>query len=165
MKKIALLVALSAFALASGDKEVDYIPRLVNFIIFAAIVWHFVGDKIKTFYKDRKEKIAQEFQSVQDKLRESKKNRDVLKQKVEESHKKAEEMITTAKKEAVFLKEKILENAQKDTEVIKKQFVDFQEFETRKMKRETVKEFMNKLTSGVNLNSEKISSVIVKKVG
>jgi F-type H+-transporting ATPase subunit b len=50
MKKFLLFLAgVLAFA-SEGSGHTDIIPRTINFIIFVAILWYLVGDKVKRFF-------------------------------------------------------------------------------------------------------------------
>ena len=56
MKKMLFVVlVLSPLAVfANENVETDIIPRVVNFTIFAAIVYFLLADKLKVFFADRK---------------------------------------------------------------------------------------------------------------
>ncbi len=71
MKKIVLLSLLMvpAILLASGDaessryfaqtgRETDFLPRVFNFVIFAALLYYLLANPIKNFFKGRSEGIA-----------------------------------------------------------------------------------------------------------
>ena len=74
MKRILLLglVALAPVALfASEGAETNYdiVQRTVNFIIFAAILWYLLADKIKAFLANRTLSIQSELDKVQETLK------------------------------------------------------------------------------------------------
>lgn len=76
MKRILLLglVALAPVALfASEGAETNYdiVQRTVNFIIFAAILWYLLADKIKAFLANRTLSIQSELDKVQETLKAS----------------------------------------------------------------------------------------------
>ena len=51
-KMLFIILALSPLALfASEDVQTDIIPRTVNFLIFAGIVYFILADKLKDFFK------------------------------------------------------------------------------------------------------------------
>jgi len=165
MKKVLLLafVAISSL-MASDGTTTDFLPRLINFIIFAAILYYLLADKAKAFFNERKEGIANEAQAVQDKLRESKLRKDNLKAEVEKAHKKAEEIVNTAKAEAKLIKEKVAQSTSNDIENLNKQFEDFKVSEERKMKREVVKEYMEEITKEIHIDSQEAANIVSKKV-
>lgn len=89
MKRILLLglVALAPVALfASEGAETNYdiVQRTVNFIIFAAILWYLLADKIKAFLANRTLSIQSELDKVQETLKASQ-------DKVADAQKKLEE--------------------------------------------------------------------------
>ena len=108
MKKLLLvLLALSPIALmASEGGETDIVQSTVNFIIFAAILYYVLADKIKAFFAGRTAEIQAQLDKVQDTLKASE-------QKVEDAKAKLEEAKTIAAN--------IVEDANKSIESIKQQ--------------------------------------------
>jgi F-type H+-transporting ATPase subunit b len=164
MKKVLLLAFVAISSLMASEGETDFLPRLINFIIFAAILYYLLADKAKAFFTSRKEAIANEAQAIQDKLRESKQKKDNLKAEVENAHKKAEDIIKTAKEEAKFIKEKVEKSTSNDIENLNKQFEDFKSSEERKMKREVVKDYMDEVTTEIHIDSQEAVNIVSKKV-
>lgn len=164
MKKILLLAFVAITSLMASDGGTDIFPRSINFIIFVAILYYLLAGRAKDFFNSRKESIANEFQSIQDKLRESKQKKDALKAEVESAHKKAEEIIETAKIEAKLIKEKVEKSTLNDIENLNRQFEDFKESEERTMKREVVKDYMNEVTKEIHIDSQEASNIVSKKV-
>jgi F-type H+-transporting ATPase subunit b len=88
--KLKVLIALifsSGILYASEDTQTDIVPRVVNFLIFASIIYYLLADKIKEFFKNRKDEISAKLESVQVKVKESKKRREDSAIKVEEAKK------------------------------------------------------------------------------
>jgi len=164
MKKIALVSILSvlAFAGENGMMGTDFIPRSINFIIFVAILWYLVGNKIVAFFQARKEKIAKQFQEVQDKLNESKAKREALKAELENAKVKAKEIVETAKKEASLIESKIKTAAEEEIKVFEKHFEEFKESEKNRLKREVVKEFLDETLKDIHISSEDAAKIILK---
>lgn len=168
-KKLFLIAAMAGFAFAaggSGETNYDIVPRVVNFLIFAVILYYLIAEPIKTAVKGRSEGIANELQKVQDKLQESKVEREKAESKITEAKKLAEEIILTSKKENTLLSEKIASQCASDLEIIEKQNNDLMELERRKMVREVVEEIMEELLSEENfaMDKEAFTQVILKKV-
>ena len=90
---LLLLLCLSPMALfAAGEvnfKETDFIPRVVNFLIFVAILYYLVYDKLVAYFKSRKTDIEKQLQTAQDKLLKSKKQKTDIKNKILENEKLA----------------------------------------------------------------------------
>ena len=172
MKKVVMTLGLVAVGLFANEhtahatiSDSDFIPRLVNFIIFAGILWYLLADKIKTFYSDRSNAIASRFEEVENKLKESKLEKEALKAQVEEAHKKAEEIIKTAQKEVDIIKNQTLEVAKNEISMLNRQFEDFKTYEEAKVKKEVVESYLKDLTKDIHLSSEEVATIVTKKVG
>jgi len=172
MKKVVITLGLVGVTLFGNEhathvamSDTDFIPRLINFVIFVGILWYLLADKVKTFYADRSSKIADSFSEVENKLRESKKAKELLKAEVEDAGKKAETIIKDAKKEIEILQAKILENAKNEVEILNKQFSEFKSYEESKMKKEVVAIYLNNLVKDIHLSSEEVANIVTKKVG
>jgi len=165
MKKIiALLGLFSAFAFASETAvhTTDIIPRTVNFLIFAAILWYLVGNKAINFFKQRKEKIASRLQEIEEKLKESKSRKEALKAELENSKIKAKEIIENAKMEAKYLENKIKTQTEEEIALLQKHFEEFKVSEAKKVKKEAVKEFLEEILKDVHIKSDEAAKLILK---
>jgi len=174
MKKVVITLGLVAVSLFANEhaaavhvsiSDTDFIPRVINFVIFAGILWYLLADKVKTFYANRSQSIADSFAEVENKLRESKAQKEALKAELKETNKKAEEIIATAKKEAEFIKSKIIENAKAEIVMLNRQFEDQKAYEESKMKKEVVETYLNNLVKDIHLSSEEVANIVTKKVG
>jgi len=169
MLKISLvLLSLASFVLASGggNGETDIVPRTINFLIFAAIMYYLLADPVKNFFSGRSEEIATKLQQVQEKLTLSKQSMSEAEEKVEEAKRLADEIIEDSKAEATIISEKISADSDAELEIIAKQNDDLMELDQKRMVREVVDEVMNDLLSDENLALKKdaLSEIILKKV-
>ena len=165
MKKIIVLLGLfSAFAFAAdaANHTTDIIPRTVNFLIFAAILWYLVGSKAINFFKQRKEKIASRLQEIEEKLKESKSRKEALRAEFENSKIKAKEIIEDAKMEAKYLENKIKTQTEEEIALLEKHFEEFKVLEAKKVKKEAVKEFLEELLKDVHIKSDEAAKLILK---
>ena len=165
MKKIvALLGIFSAFAFASeaATHTTDIIPRTINFLIFAAILWYLVGNKAINFFKQRKESIASRLQEIEEKLKESKARKEALKAELENSKIKAKEIVENAKMEAKYLENKIKAQTEEEIALLQKHFEDFKVLESKKIKKEVVKEFLEETLKDVHITSDEAAKLILK---
>jgi F-type H+-transporting ATPase subunit b len=174
MKKIIVTLGLVAVGLFANEhaavehvsmSDTDFIPRLINFVIFVGILWYLLADKVKEFYSNRSKAIADSFSEVETKLKESEAQKRELKAKVEEAHKKAEEIVKDAQKETEILKSRIIESAKNEIAMLNKQFEDYKSYEESKMKKEVVAEYLNELVKDIHLSSEEVANIVTKKVG
>jgi len=163
MKKL-LFIVIGTFLFASEGVETDIVARVINFLIFAAILWYLVADKVVSFFRERKEKIAKKFQEVEEKLKETKEQKEMLKAKLEEAKVKANEIIEDSKKEAELIYNNIIKEAKEEVELYKKHFEEFKEIEIKKAKKEAVKEFLEDVLKDVHITSEDAAKIVLKKV-
>ena len=164
MKKIVILFGVfSAFAFASeAAHTTDIIPRTINFLIFAAILWYLVGNKAINFFKQRKESIASRLQEIEEKLKESKARKEALKAELENSKIKAKEIIKDAHNEAKYLEERIKSQTAQEIALLQKQFEEFKEIESKRVKKEVVKVFLEEILKDVHITSDEAAKLILK---
>ena len=174
MKKIIVTLGLVVVGLFANEhvavehvsiSDTDFIPRLINFVVFVGILWYLLADKVKEFYANRSKAIADAFSEVENKLKESEAQKRELKARVEEAHKKAEEIIKDAQKEVEILKLNIIKSAKNEIAMLNKQFEDYKSYEESKMKKEVVTDYLNDLVKDIHLSSEEVANIVTKKVG
>ncbi len=172
MRRILLsLLMISACAVASetgaeAGSGTDIVQRTVNFLIFAGILYYLLADPIKNYFVGRTQGIADELQKVQDKLRESKEQKEAAQQKIEEAHKFAEQLLETSKKENKIINDRIMAQCENDLENLQKQNASLMDLEQRKMIRSVVDEVMGDVLSqdGAGLDKDAMAQIIMKKV-
>jgi len=181
MKKIALLslLVVPAILIASGHadgettryfaqtgRESDFFPRIVNFTIFAALLYYLAANPIKNFFKDRKEGIAAQLKEIEEKLQAAKDEKKEAQARLDESSKKADQIIADAKKEAVILSGKISESNANDLENMTKSLVEKMALDEKKSAREAIDEVLsgNITNDDITINEKKVVDIIVKKV-
>ena len=166
MKKPLLLsVILSGVLLASeaaANGGTDIVARAINFLIFVAILWYLVGNKAITFFKNRKEEIANKFQEVENKLKEAKQRKEELKAKLEEAKIKANEIVEDSKKEAEHIYNTIIVEAKEEMEMMERHFEEAKLAEIRKAKREAVRVFLEDVLKDIHLTSEDAAKLVLK---
>lgn len=169
MKKLLLLTfllsPLAVFA-SSGNVETDILPRTVNFLIFAGIIYYLLADKIKFFLSDRTKSIQSELDKVQATLEESKEKVATAEAELANAKRLAEELVADANANVNDIKKKISDSFNAEIAQINKLFDEKIELEAKKAKQEVVKEVLEELLSSDNLNitKESLSDIISKKV-
>jgi F-type H+-transporting ATPase subunit b len=181
MKKIVLLslLVVPAILLASGHasgeesryfmqtgRENDFWPRVVNFTIFASLLYYLVANPIKDFFKGRSTGIATQLNEIEEKLQAAKDEKKEAQVRLDASEKKAEEILVDAKAEAVILAEKIATSNQNELTLLEKQLEEKMTLEERKSAREAIDEVLseNITTDDINLDEKKVVDIISKKV-
>ncbi len=167
--RVLTLLALSASAMfASGGAEhgTDIIPRTVNFLIFAAILYYLVAEPVKNFFKNRSATIAASLEEVQQKLKLAKEERQKAQNELEKAKQLASEIGETTKKEIELLKEQIIKQTEQELAALEKSFVENMELERRKRIRQITKEVLEELfeDKSIDLDKEHFVNLIVKKV-
>ncbi len=163
---LVLAFGTLAFAGDSGGGGTDILPRTVNFLIFAAIVYYLLADKVKNFFLERRESIAAKLESVQAQLKETKEARELAEKELENAKKLAAEIIETAKKESILLSDKIKNDLEEELNLLEKIFNENCELEERKMVREVVQKILEETFEDKNIviNEKEFVNLIVKKV-
>jgi F-type H+-transporting ATPase subunit b len=181
MKKLALsaFLLLPAILLASGHdagevsryftqtgRESDFWPRVINFTIFASILYYLIANPVKSFFKERKEGIAGQLKEIENKLQAAKDEKREAQARLDESVSKAEEIVEDAKNEAKILAEKIAAASENELLVLEKQFEEKITLEERKAARDVIDEVLseNITADDIMLNESKVVDIISKKV-
>lgn len=171
MKRILLLglVALAPVALfASEGAETNYdiVQRTVNFIIFAAILWYLLADKIKAFLANRTLSIQSELDKVQETLKASQDKVADAQKKLEEAKKLATEIVEGAKADIDSVKQKVATAVDSDIANLNKNLDEMMKVETSKAKKEVVAQVLEELLSSenINLTQNELVNIVLKKV-
>lgn len=166
LKWLLLLIVSGGTLFGSDGGVTDIIPRTVNFIIFVAIIYYLLADFIKSFFNKRREEISAKLNSVQIKVKESKKRREEATLKIKDAHKIAEEIVATSKKEALIISENYDKSLKFDLEILYKQHKEQIELESRKMRKFVVNETLEEMfeDDGVAINEEEFVNIILKRV-
>jgi F-type H+-transporting ATPase subunit b len=162
-----LILAFQGALLANSEGGVtDILPRTVNFIIFAAIIYYLLADKLKAYFSQRTLSIQTELEKVQNILNESKAKAESAKAEVENSKAIADQIIADAKADIARIEKSIEKSVSEEIENLNKHFDEKIEIETRKAKKEVVEEVLDTmLNSGsLGVSDEEVSKIIIKKV-
>ena len=98
--KNKILLLLFPFVLMASESGYDILPRTINFILFASILYYFIANPVKNAYKARIEGIATRLANIEQKLKDSKAKKDDALRRVEEAKANAADLIETTRKEA-----------------------------------------------------------------
>ncbi len=168
VKKIFLAFAsLPTIVLAAtGSGDYDIVPRTVNFLIFAAILFYLLANPAKNFYKGRIAKIASRLEDIQKRVLESKNKKLEMMKKIEDAKKEAISAVTVAKKEAELLSQKIKDDTKNDILMLEKNFEEQKKYEKRKMQKELVAKVLGQVfdSKESQLKQDEILNIMLKKV-
>lgn len=167
----AILLASSADAessryFAQTGRETDFLPRVVNFVIFASLLYYLLANPIKNFFKGRSEGIAAQLSEIEARLQAAKDEKKEAQNRLDKSEERAAKIIAEAKEEAILLAGKVAAANQNDLALLDKQFQEKTEFEERKAARETIDEILseNITNDDIMLDEAKVVQIISKKV-
>lgn len=167
MTKILLLIfPLYVFGAGNGSGDYDILPRTVNFILFAAILYYFIATPLKNFYNDRIHKISSKMNEIQEKLIASKNLKLEMMKKLDLAKQESANALTLAKKEAEILVGKIEAETKAEIEVLEKSFQEHKEYEMRKMEKNVVSSVLDEIFKDekLHLQQKEILNIMMKKV-
>jgi F-type H+-transporting ATPase subunit b len=167
-------MAMPLMVLASGhggSHEVsmtnsDFFHRVLNFTIFAGLLYYLLATPMRDFFKGRSEAIQNQLNEIEAKLEASKKEELDAKERLKKAEIKAKEIVADSEAEAKVLVKQIEEKNRQLLLSLEKQLEEKIEVEKKKMVKVTVKELLENGISAkdITLDSSKIVSLISKKV-
>lgn len=154
------------FATEAHSGEYDIIPRTVNFLIFAAILFYLLKNPAKNFYKNRISKIALRLEDIQKRVLDSKNKKLEMIKRLEEAKKESASAIELAQKEAEILSQKIKDEMKNELLLLERYFEEQKNYEQRKMQKEVVAEALNQMFDSKDneLKHDEILAIMLKKV-
>jgi F-type H+-transporting ATPase subunit b len=155
----------SRYLLQTG-RESDFWPRVINFTIFASILYYLLANPIKEYFTGRSEGIANQLKEIEAKLQVAQDEQKAAQVRLEESTQKASEIVEDAKKEAEILVAKINSATESELTVMEKQLEEQISLEERKAVREAIDEVLSENISAddIAVDNSKVVEVISKKV-
>ena len=150
MKRVLLLLAMAMvpvalFASEGAETNYDIVQRTVNFIIFAAILWYLLADKIKAFFANRTLGIQSELDKDQDSLKASKDRVAEAQKKLDDAKKISAEIIESAKSDIENIKQKVSASVDADIANLSKNLDEMIKVEISKAKKQVVAEILDEL--------------------
>lgn len=175
LNKIALAIAfvLPVIAMASGAEhhEVsmsnsDFWYRVLNFSIFAGLLYYLLANPVKVFFKGRQEGIAKKFKEIEEKLNASKEAAKVAEENLVASQTKADELKADSVSEGTILAENIAKKNADTLASMDKQSVEKMEHESKKMAKNTIDTILKDAlsTDDIAIDESKVVSLVSKKV-
>lgn len=159
------LLPILLFASDVNISDSDIIERSINFAIFVVIVWYLFANKIKQSLKDRQNSIANQLNTVQDKLSQSSAKKEEALKLLEESKQKAQEIILNAKKEAELIISNINNQCSIDIEIINKNHQERIAFEQKRINKIVINDVINELLlNNMQINKNDCIDILLKRV-
>ncbi len=114
-----LLIATNAFANEGHEyRWGDFGYRVVNFILFFGILWHFAGKVIKKYFRERRQGIQDTFDSLASRKEAAKTKLDEVEAHIANLEQERKAILDESRAQAEALKSKIIEDAKKQAEQI-----------------------------------------------
>jgi len=176
LNKIALTIAfvLPVVAMASGDSghhgvtmsNSDFWYRVLNFSIFAGILYYLAAGPIGDFFKGRQADIASQLKEIEIKLQASKDEAKEAEARVVASEVKAKELVADSQNEAKILVENIAKKNEAALAVLDRSLDEKMELESKKMANNVINKL---LVDGISnddiaVDESKVVSLVSKKV-
>lgn len=125
----AVAVSSVAFASAEGGHHAlftaenvkDYGLRILNFLIFAWLLYKFAGAKVKDFFVGRRDGIKQELDDLQARQAEAEKKLKDVEASIANMAQEKQKILDDAKAQGETIKAAIIEKAKKDAEALTEQ--------------------------------------------
>jgi F-type H+-transporting ATPase subunit b len=176
LNKIALTIAfvLPVVAMASGDaghhdvtmSNSDFWYRVLNFSIFAGLLYYLVAGPIGDFFKGRKADIASQLKEIENRLQASKNEAKEAEAKVVKSKAKAKELVLDSQKEAKILVSNIAKKNEEALAVLDRSLNEKMELESKKMAKDVINRLLQDGISNddIAVDESKVISLVSKKV-
>ena len=175
LNRIALAITfiLPILAVAGGSEHhdvsmsnSDFFYRVLNFTIFAGLIYYLVANPIKDFFKNRSADIANRIKEIDAKLQESKNEAKLAEENLAKSQERAKEIIADAKDESIILAKNIEKKSEEILLSLEKQFEDKIVVEKKKMVKTTIKKLLEDGidSSDIAVDGSKVVSLVSKKV-
>ncbi len=165
---VVAIGGLNALFASSGEGSghTDIAPRTLNFLIFAAILYYLIADKIKAFFVERKTKISQALEAREHKLKAAKAALAEAEEYLANAKKLADELIKTANSDVVLGLEKSKQVTQKEVELLEKLHSEDCELLKKKTVMRAVGEELDQIFTlkGYGVSDEEFAKIFAKKV-
>ncbi len=164
---IILALVLPGVVCASGSfEQSDFIPRLINFVLFVAILWYFTFARIKAIFVNRRTHIASQLEEIQNKLHKAQKEKADALKKLEESKARAREIVEIARKEASMISQRFAQQTQAQVQTLIQTMEANMEFEQTKAMREVVESVLSEVvhSKDVQLENKDYVNIITKRI-
>ncbi|MGE4398456.1 MAG: hypothetical protein AB7D29_02940 [Campylobacterales bacterium] len=163
----ALLVgSVALFASDAGHAQTDILPRTVNFLIFAALAYYLLAEKLKGFFAGRSASIAKAYEDAENKIKEANAALNEAKAKKDEASKLASELTASAKTDAVVQAKKIAEHADEEIARIQKSAEEEKAMLRKKAIIDAVEGAMGEIVDkeGFGVDEKDFAKIIAKRV-
>ncbi|WP_281763274.1 F0F1 ATP synthase subunit B [Pseudodesulfovibrio nedwellii] len=121
ISSVAFASAAEGHAVFTSENVMNYGLRMLNFAIFAALLYKFGGAKIKDFFVGRRDGIKQDLDDLQSRQSEAEKKLKDVESSIANMAQEKQQILEDAKAQGEAIKAGIIEKAKKDAEALTEQ--------------------------------------------
>ena len=121
ISSVAFANAEGGHALFTAENVKDYGLRILNFLIFAWLLYKFAGAKVKDFFVGRRDGIKQELDDLQARQAEAEKKLKDVEASIANMAQEKQQILDDAKAQGETIKAAIIEKAKNDAEALTEQ--------------------------------------------
>lgn len=164
--------AMCSILYASGQSHVidvsktDIMERLINFVIFVALMWYLLADRLRSMLQERTKGIANKLSQTQEKVNDIRAKKEKAQQRLKEAKEQAAEIISTAKKEANASVLRIEEKTKEQIANLLKANEESMQFQEKMLQKQLVAEILQEIfvSQALSLESKDYVAILEKKV-
>lgn len=166
MRLIFVLGLLSGvlFAADVSLAKSDFVERVINFVIFALIIWYLGSNKIKQIFIQRRMRIVHEFDSLQEQEKEMKKTVEKTENLLADAQNKAKDIVANAKKEAFMIAQQFDTSLERDIKAVASSFDERLRQEKKKLLYEEVASVMDSSLEKVKISQDSCMEILTKGI-
>jgi len=144
----------------------DFLYRVLNFSVFAGLIYYLAANPIKAFFVGRTDGIATQLEEIEEKLKASENERLVAEENLVKAEEKAKDIVSDAGSEAKLLSSNIADKNETALELLAKQAVEKQSLESKKATRATIDALLDSgfANDDITIDEAKVVSLISNKV-
>ncbi|NDV20110.1 F0F1 ATP synthase subunit B [Pseudodesulfovibrio sp. JC047] len=121
ISSVAFASAAEGHALFTADNVKDYGLRILNFVIFAFLLYKFGGAKIKDFFMGRRDGIKQDLDDLQTRQADAEKKLTDVESSIANMAQEKQQILDDAKAQGEAIKAAIIAKAEKDAQALTEQ--------------------------------------------
>ncbi|MDQ7031859.1 MAG: ATP synthase F0 subunit B [Desulfonauticus sp.] len=150
---------------AHGDKVMNLVYRVINFILVAAILYKLAGKKAADFFSGRSRQIEEELKGLEQRRVQAEAKLQEVEQKIANLETEREQILRVAREQGEAIKAQIIEDAKRSAEQIKAQAKITAEQEAKAVFEQVKAEIAEKIVQAAEgLIKERLSEDIHRKL-
>ena len=156
---------MPSYIFANDFSHTDFIPRVINFAIFAVIVYIVLQPKISAFFQNRVDGIRDSIEKANEEREESKRALLAKKKELKDIEEQTKEMINQAKAQAKKILSDLETAKANENEIQSKNNELKKQAAANRFKREVVSQFLDNTIQAdkIGLKDSELTSLILKK--